>query len=177
MTAIRLWNLESNKNKANIKSIKETKQDIRTCRGGNLCPDIIILENAGSGVRNYRNEADNFRAFVGNAVAVTGGTECDVTGNDGLHNTVIVILCSAFQNIENLGIALMHMISDAAAGVQGKLRKQSALSVELFRIRNKVAHLHGSLAAFHLLIIIYLAFFLVSDHSNELLSADDIYPR
>ena len=121
-----------------------------------------------SGVDDESNELYDLIGVVCDGVAGAGGADGDIACGDYLLFACITVNSGALDYIEQLGVLLMDMVTDAAAGVKGDLAEQTALVVKLCCVA-EIGNLDGAVALAHFLAVFYFAFFCFSDHGADLL--------
>ena len=121
-----------------------------------------------SGVDDESNELYNLVRVVCDGVTGTGGADGDIAGGDDLLFACITVYSGALDYVEQLGVLLVYMVADAAAGVKSDLTEETALIVELFCVA-EIGDLDSAVAFAHFLAVFYFAFFCFSDHGADLL--------
>ena len=97
-----------------------------------------LLGNACLFIYDHCDQFNDFVCTVCNAVTCVGRTDGDITGSNGFDGAVVAVLRCALEDIEELRITFVHVIADAAAGIQGDFGEQSAFAAELIGAGNKM---------------------------------------
>ena len=127
-----------------------------------------MVFNYLSGVDDESDKLNDFIGVVCNGVAGAGGADGNIAGGDDLFFACIAVNSSALDYLEQLGVLLMDMVADAAAGVKGDFAEETALIVKLCCVA-EIGDLDGAVAFAHFLAVFYFAFFCFSDHGADLL--------
>ena len=129
---------------------------------------VQLLCYIKSGVDDESDKLNNLVGIVCNGVTGAGGADGDIAGGDDLFFACITVDSGALDYVEQLGILLVDMVADAAAGVKGDLAEEAALVVEFFCVA-EIGDLDGAVTFAHFLAVFYFAFFCFSDHGADLL--------
>ena len=121
-----------------------------------------------SGVDDESDELYNFVRIVCDGVAGAGGADGDIASGDDLFFACITVYSGALDYVEQLGVLLVDVVADAAAGVKGDLAEEAALFVKLCCVA-EIGDLDSAVAFAHFFAVFYLAFFCFSDHDADLL--------
>lgn len=121
-----------------------------------------------SGVDDESNELYDFVGIVCDGVTGAGGADGDIAGGNDFLFACITVYSGALDYVEQLGVLLMDMVADTAAGVKGDLAEETALFVKFCCVA-EIGDLYGAVAFAHFFAVFYLAFFCFSDHDADLL--------
>lgn len=121
-----------------------------------------------SGIDDESDKLNNFVGVICDGVAGAGGADGNITSGDDLFFACITVYSGALDYVEQLGVLLVYMVADAAAGVKGDLAEETALVVKLCCVA-EIGDLDGAVAFAHFLAVLYFAFFCFSDHGADLL--------
>ena len=96
----------------------------------------VLLPCRSLRINNDSYQFNDLVCLVRYAVACSCRTDCNISGLNGPHLAIVIVLRSTLQNIKQFRILIMQMIAYAASRVEGDFgEKASGLSVILEKRR------------------------------------------